>query len=108
MQVAFQALSKRIEDENVKVSIVGDEESLLGYVAYDGHIAATFRLTSEDWPPRDEVPEEIDIPEDMLAVFEPDREKRNEPVFRSLEDYLENFSIDDYEEGHDVFLQLKI
>lgn len=93
LQTAFQIIAKKLGGD-MQLGLLDDEEVLAGYVAYKGHMVTSFRLSTEDWPPREEF--EQDIPSNVIGVFEPMREERDEPVFMPLEEYLESFDIQDY------------
>ena len=93
LQTAFQIISSKLDDE-MQIGLLDDEEVLAGYVAYQGHMVTSFRLSTKEWPPREEFDE--DIPSDVLGVYEPMRQEINESVFVPLEEYLEDFDITEY------------
>lgn len=92
-QVIAQAEGKADVDGTLNVVFAANEEVLSGYVAYQGKPVVPFRITGDDWPVEAEVPEDAEIPENCVGVFEPERPGRS---FWPLEEYIENFNPEDY------------
>jgi hypothetical protein len=92
-QVIAQTASRADLPKDLSVVFVPEETVLPGYIAYNGDPVVPFRLTREDWPVEEEVPEDAEVPDNCIGVFEPERPDQS---FWPIEEYIANFDPDDY------------
>lgn len=92
--MAAQAVARLAPTGKLRLVLAPDASVLPGYITYDGDLITPFRLTTDDWPPREEISGDIET--DILGVYEPKRAEREEPMFRPLDEYLRHFDRSDY------------
>jgi hypothetical protein len=95
IQRAAQVIAQAEGDLDGVLNVVfaANEEILSGYIAYEGRPVVPFRVTAEDWPSDEKIPEDEEIPDNTVGVFEPERPQKS---FWPLEEFIKAFDPSDY------------